>query len=440
MGKSKLNICVVDNIGGCYLPSAIKLSQYFNKTYYYSVSQNPFPRLSTEMVGVGYEQIIVINEFWNKLDLFDLIIFTDIYFNDWGQALRKMGKLVFGGTDGEFLETNRKLFKDELKKAGMPIATTTYIKGVKNLKSYLSDKKDKWVKISYYRGEQETFHFIDASHNETTFIEMLYTMGPLESELEFSIEDPITSVCESGFDGWTINGQFTDNCIYGFEIKNAGYVGKKTTKKDLPAPVRECNEKFGPVLAKYKHTGFYSTEIRCTENGTNYYTDPCMRLGSPPSNTYLEMISNWDEIIPAACQGKLVEPIFKGVYGVEIILKSNCVNNNFLPVKFPPQYKKNINLKGSFFKNNEFYIIPFKYTGFELQEFGSVVVVGDDLTKIIDQALSIAAQVEGFDIFYDANCLEKATDVIRESETYFKNKFSDFKFDAENYPDEGDIF
>ena len=42
------------------------------------------------------------------------------------------------------------------------------------------------------------------------------------------------------------------------------------------------------------HTGFYSNEIRYTEDKQSYYTDAAMRAGSPPSNTYMDMIDNWE--------------------------------------------------------------------------------------------------------------------------------------------------
>lgn len=422
IGK-KLSVCVLDNVGSTYLPAALSLSKYFYKTYYYTCVQNPFPRLSLDTPGKGYKEIIVLHEFWNQLDKFDIIIFTDIYFNDWGEALRKMGKLVFGGTPGEELENNRKLFKQELKNAVLPVAPTEYITGVSKLKEYLKDKKDKWVKISYYRGEGETFHHIDWKHSESMLNQMIYTLGPLENELEFIIEDPIPSQCETGFDGWTVNGEFTENCIFGFEVKNNCYIGKKTEYDLLPKPVKYVNERFSKILEKYKHNGFYSTEIRCTENGTYYYTDPCMRLGSPPSNTYLEMINNWDEIIFGAVNNKVIEPTFKADYGVELILKSNMVNENYLPITFPKEYKDNIKLKGSFVKDGEYYIIPWKYTGFEMGEIGSVVVTGDNLQECIDKCLEIASKIEGYDVYYDESAFTKGMKVVDDAANLFDLNF-----------------
>ena len=79
-------IIIVDNLGGSYVNVAISLSKYFQKTYYHSVQQNPFPVMSWASVGTGYSEIIVLDSFWDHLDDFDIIIFPDIYFESWGTA------------------------------------------------------------------------------------------------------------------------------------------------------------------------------------------------------------------------------------------------------------------------------------------------------------------------------------------------------------------
>jgi hypothetical protein len=148
-----------------------------------------------------------------------------------------------------------------------------------------------------------------------------------------------------------------------------------------------------------------------------------MRAGSPPSNTYMEMIDNWDEIIIGACNGELVEPSFKCKYGVELILKSNYCNEGFLPVEFPSEYKDNIKLKSSFNINDKDYIIPYKYAGFDMVEFGSVVVVGDDLEEIMNEALEIAGSIDAYKLEYNSNALEIAKEELANIEEVFKIKF-----------------
>lgn len=418
MGKSKLKACYVDNVGGSYLPAAIKLSKYFDKMYFTSIYQNPFPYVAPYKVGEGYKEIEVIHDFFNKLEDIDIIIFGDIYFEDWGNYLRKQGKLVFGGGLSEDIETNRNLFYGMLDRLSMNNGDYVVIKGITKLKQYLLNKTNRFIKVSYFRGQFETFNWINQAHNGVLLDEIEYDLGPLGDEIEFIVQSPIKSDAEVGFDGYAVNGKLPDTFLTGIEIKNAGYIGVKTSTSSAPEPVTEINNQFSPALQAYKHTGFYSTEVRYnSKTKESYYIDPCMRLGSPPSNVYLDMIDNWDEIIVEGAKGNLVEPHFKVKYGCEIILKSTYVNHNFLPVAFDPAYKANINLKGSFIKNNMTYVIPFKKTvGYDLEEIGSVVVIGNDYNEIMNQALDIASKVEAYDIRYETTALEKAVEQIQNLE------------------------
>lgn len=103
--NTKKKICVIDNIGGSYLPIAQFLTKYFD-VYYHPVVQSPFPNMSTMYIGYGYD-FKLLDNFWSNIDQFDLFIFCDIYFKDWGTALKKMGKLVVGGCESEDLEINK---------------------------------------------------------------------------------------------------------------------------------------------------------------------------------------------------------------------------------------------------------------------------------------------------------------------------------------------
>ena len=424
--KKNSSVCVVDNVGGSYLPIAHRLSEHFDCVYYYSVNQNPFPRMALDMVGTGYNNIIRIDEFWKNIDKFEVICFPDIYFNDWGYALRKMGKKVWGGTEAEQLETDRRLFKSELENVGLAVAPTKYIKGVDMLVKELKESQDKWIKLSYYRGEGETTRHIKWSQSEIMIDNLNYEMGPLAATAEFCLEDHIDSIAEIGYDGWTINGQFTDGMIWGLEVKDCGYVGKACNYENIPDPVKMTNDKFSPVLQKYGHTGFYSTEVRYGKDGNTYYTDPCVRSGSPPSNVYMKMIDNWVEIMIKGAMGEMVEPKFNSKYGCEIILKSNYCNNNTLPVMIPKEYKDNVALKGAYFMNDKNYVIPFNQAGIkDLEAFGSVVVVGDDLNEIMNKAVEIANSIEAPGIYFAENTLEKAMSTFSDLEKNTGIKFNE---------------
>jgi hypothetical protein len=410
--SANMTCCIVDNVAGTYLPIAHRMSDFFSKVYYHSVNQNPFPKASMDSIGRGYDNIHRVDEFWGKLDDFDIIIFPDIYFNDWGSHLRKMGKMVWGANESDQLETNRNLFRNELGNMGLPVAPSKTFVGLTNLTNYLKNEQTKWVKLSYYRGEMETFKHINMKQSEVFLKDLAYQMGPLAETMEFIVEDNIDSIAEIGYDGWMIKGNNTQNMIWGLEVKDCGYVGKASTYKDMPEPLRVVNDKFKPVLQKYGHTGFYSTEVRIGDDMTPYYTDICGRAGSPPSNTYLEMIGNWDEIIIGGCRGEVVEPRFVAKYGCEIILKSQYCNKNFLPVNFPQEYKRNVKLKSAFNMNGKDYIVPFIHGGFDMDAFGSVVVVGDNLDEIMNKALEIAGEVDAYGLDYNSNALNTARESL----------------------------
>lgn len=407
--QSEYSVCVVDNIGGIYLNVALKMSEYFSKVYYHCVVQNPFPMLSSCKVGTGFDQIEIIKDFWSNLDNFDIIIFPDIYFSQYTPLLKSLGKLIWGGYKAEELELDRKLFNIELENAGMNVVNTNYITGLDNLISYLKDKEDKWLKISYYRGNFETFHHINMNQSMVMLNNLKLTMGPLANDVEFLVCDNLDSVAEVGYDGYCVNGMFPQNQIVGIEIKDLGYVSTNMNIENVWPPVREINGMFAPVLQKYQPTGFYSNEIRVGKDGLNYYTDPCMRCGAPSSGVYLDMITNWDQIIIGGCQGNMVEPKYSGKYGVELILKSTYCNNNFMPITIPDEYKQYVKLKGAFIQDGQYYIIPFIQCGInDMEAFASVVIIGDNFDEILNKAIEVADSIECYGLTYDKDALNRA--------------------------------
>jgi len=270
--------------------------------------------------------------------------------------------------------------------------------------------------LNYHTTEgSETTRHIKWSQSEIMINNLKFEMGPLSSIAEFCLEDNIDSIAEIGYDGWCVNGKMTNGQIWGLEVKDCGYVGKASNYSEIPTPVKLVNDKFSAVLQKYNHTGFYSTEVRYCKDGKTYYTDPCVRSGSPPSNVYMKMVSNWSEIIDKGTQGILVEPKFTAKYGCEIILKSNYCNGNTLPVIIPDEFKENVALKGAYHMDGKDYIIPFLQAGIkDMESFGSVVVVGDNLDEIMNKAVEIANSIDAPGLYFAENALEKAKETLNE--------------------------
>ncbi len=108
---------------------------------------------------------------------------------------------------------------------------------------------------------------------------------------------------------------------------------------------------------------------------------------------------------------------------VEIILKSNYCNTGYLPVSFPPEFEENLTFKGAFKMNGKTFIVPFNLSGFEMVEFGSVVVQDNDLNNAIERALIIADSVKGYELRYEMAALDKATESINKVQDALKIKF-----------------
>src|SRR5208337_4770776 len=117
-------------------------------------------------------------------------------------------------------------------------------------------------------------------------------LGPRQSSTIFIVEDPIEGV-EIGYDGACIDGGFPALARFGYEAKDAGYVGKVVDYEDLPAALREVNDKLGPAMAVLGCRSFFSTEVRVGADRKPYLMDPAMRASSPPSEAYIELFRNW---------------------------------------------------------------------------------------------------------------------------------------------------
>lgn len=425
MAQSSKRVLFLDMIGGNYLSQALILAPQFAKMYYHIPDYTPFKGPYNASIGTGYEQIEVLLSIWDQLEKFDLVIIPDIGLADYATHLKGLGKAVWGGSL-DYLENNRDQFYAIQERLDMNTVDFEVVKGFKNLRKMMTQKKYAgwFCKINLYRNVFETFKYENPNHSEPILDKIQKELGPLD-DMIFVMQAPIDGdVIEIGYDGFCINGQLPSYGLFGAEAKDAGFLCKFTSIDNMPKQIRQVNEQFSTALKAFKGSNFLSTEVRVDlDSGKGYYIDICARAGQPPSNLYLQMFSNWGSIIENGTQGILVEPEYTKKYGVEIILKSTWVNNNFLTVSFPEEYKDNIKLKGSFVRDGQTYVVPFRTaTNYDLDAFGSVTVIGNDVQEIMKQALEIAQSIEGYDITYSKSVLEDLNDEIAnlENKTSFK--------------------
>ncbi len=424
--KKDVEVLVVDN--GQFHSFASCIAKDFKKVWYYTRwDMKGFPKAHDRFPGYGFPEITTIdymfktsddpNEYdFNRIGLF---IFTDLYFSDIQSHLVSLGKRVFGSRGDESLELDRWGFKKTLVKLGLPIAQTVRKKGINLLRTYLKANKNKYIKISNWRGSFETFRHDDYSLTEPILDKLEHDFGALKNVMEFIVEDEITTELEVGYDGYVIDGQFPDNSMLGIETKDCSFIMKTLKYKELPEQIRTVNTKLIPYFKERQYRMFFNTEIR-VKGKTPYFTDPVYgRLPSPPSEIYQELISNLAEICYYGAEGILIEPKFTAKYAGEIIITSDWLSDgNWQAIEFPASIKNNVKLRYACMIDGKYYCIPM-----DMPESGAIVAIGDTVDKVIEKLKDIAGKIKGYGITINVDKINKTIETISEMEKKLGIKF-----------------
>jgi hypothetical protein len=267
------------------------------------------------------------------------------------------------------------------------------------------------VKGSVTRGDMETWHWENKHVSEPRLEFVARRLGPSGKRKEFLVERSIKGV-EFGYDGPCIDGHFGNTAMWGFESKDAGYLAQVCDFESLPELIRRPTLQLAPTMGELGCRGFYSNEIRATTedyelvdvgkeifipSGTPFLIDPCLRMGSPPSEAYIEMFNNWAEVIWAGANGEVVdlEPDEDDTYFAQIVLKSDWVteDDEYLPVRFPDEIRRWVKLHNYCIVDGEVTVTPQQFP-----EFGSVIGIGSTREEAQKMAIANAEQVEALDI------------------------------------------
>lgn len=414
MNLSDISALVVDH--GLYIHVAQKLAESYGRVMYFSPwTESGFPSSKRRQIGTGIEGVDRVFDLWDAVVDADLVVVCDVYYHDLVQYLREAGKPVWGACKAEALEVERAATKRLMQSLGMNVVPYELLEGVTALWHYVSDKEDVWIKGSKTRGDLETFHWINDHVSAPRLEKLLRDLGPRRHSMEFIVEPSIPGV-EFGYDGYCIDGRFGSVALYGPEAKDAGYVGRVVAFDDLPEALRIPTLELAPTMGQLGCRGFYSNEVRVTSEsvedfeipvGTSFLIDPAMRCGSPPSESYIELFSNWDEVIWAGANGEVVDlqPVAKFV--AQIVLKSDWVTENeYLPVRFDgdPRWLKLHN----FCKvDGEITVVPQDFP-----EFGSVIALGDTQEEAEQLCLEHAEKVEALDLDWKKDVFNEIRETI----------------------------
>lgn len=304
---------------GLFLAIARRLARDGAKVSYWSPAEKAFPTIR-DQIGDGFPDIQRVNSIWDDKNTVDCWVFPDVGLSAEQEELLSQGCNVWGAREASQLEIYRGKFLEALASTDLPIPDYVKVVGITELRNHLRDVEDRWIKISRFRGDFETFHWRSWEEDETTLDYYALKFGPFREAVTFYIFSPIESENEDGCDTWCIDGAYPKLVLHGMEAKDKGYLCTFQPFADLPPEVRKVSEAFAPVLRRYGYRSFFSTEVRITKDGESFFIDPTCRAGSPPSQVMTEMLDNFPEIIMEGARGNLVEPYPAAKFGVQCVV------------------------------------------------------------------------------------------------------------------------
>lgn len=417
---------VVDN--GLFVELALKLAKTYKKVYYYVPWESAFAKMNLAKIGHGFEDLEVVDSIYGPhFDEIDLFCFPDIYMG-WEQVhLEKLGKVVWGSRTGECLELQREGMKEILKAIQMPVGKFWHVKGMANLRAFLKEHEDVYVKIDKFRGTFETFHSANYKEVEPKLDEVEFNLGAFKHIIEFTVEASLPDRVEVGTDCWAITNddgecQYPEHLISGIEIKDVGFASIFKKYKDLPEIVTRFNERMKPVFGAYNWRGFVSTECRIGKDMESYMIDLCARAPSPPNELYQEQYANLAECIWYGANGIVVEPEAKAKFGAEIMLHSSWADKGWQPISFPEEIRDFVKLRNATMIDGIYYAIP---QAVGLPECGAVIGLGNTMKEALDKAVEHAEQVTGYYMEAKMGAIENIKEEIRKLDELGLNMYGE---------------
>lgn len=407
-----------------YVELALRLARDYGKVYYCNPIEKSCPSIQDHCVGDGFPELHLVDSVWDVFDSTDLFVFPDVQGAALQRHLESLGKRVWGSRRGDMLELKRVAFKQVMEKLGMAVGDYTVIEGLDKLRDYLKANEDKFIKVSKYRGDMESWHHITYDLSQPKLDELAVKFGPLQNDIPFLVEDPIPTEIEVGYDGFCIDGRFPVWAMQGYEGKDKCLIASVMDYDDLPEEIRDVNESLSGILREAKYRNFFSTEIRV--NGKPYLIDPTCRMPCPSGEIQQEIWGNLSEVIWAGSGGELLDPEPTAKFGVEVIIQHKHPSDSWRVINVPDHVKQWVKLFGACKQGNLYAIPPNQHMG---DSIGAVVGLGDTVEDAIDELNSICDALGNQPITIDRSSLMDTLRVIGEAEDK-GIKFSDQELPA----------
>jgi len=438
---------------GLFTELAATLVKYFKNVYYFCPWQDDFPSSIKQMIGQEFKGIKRVQNFWDYVNMVDLICCFDTYSGDLVDYLRSKGYRVWGTGSAEDMELKRWEMRKKQFEIGLPTQTTILIKSIDDLELYfkgianmvkeqlgyededtitkmlnsifkkydnfsedyyiagdkeilmeelINGAQNKFVKCNM-RGDIETFFAPNYNDSLSKFNSLSEKFGHRQKskEIEFIIENSVDGL-EPGFDGIQIDGEFISPTCWGIEKRGEGYVGQVVDYLNLPMSAKIINAKLKDVFKLFMPTrSFFSTEfVISKENGKPYLIDLTVRNPAPvPSAIYSELYQNFGDIVYYGAEGKMVIPIIeKTKYIGGVSVESEWAQHHELEIEVPKSIQRWVKFRKAYQKDNKFYAV----SGFT--SICSIIAFGNSIDEVISltkerlkkiKAYSLLGGVEG---------------------------------------------
>lgn len=407
---NQITACVCDNPGGLFLPLALKLAQSYKRVFYQTPCEEGFSTVNKASVGKGFDNLVRVRDVWSIKRECDLFIFPDIEHSGLQLELEEQGYAVWGSRKGDELELNRKLFLEVLKDHGLDVPNYVICNGLTQLRDYLLDAEDKYVKISRYRGSMETWHWRDSSLDEGRLCELGVRFGPVKDLIPFIVLDNIDTPLEIGGDTYCIDGQWPSLMLHGDEWKDEGYIGAVTKRQDMPDQIQAVLDEFGPILGKSSYRNFFSMELR-VKGEQSFFIDPTCRGGLPSMGSQMELWKNLPEIIWYGANGNLVDPVPAAKFSAECALTAKGEKKSWAVVDVPPSLEQWMKLAGAC----QVDAVCFPPDDSHGDEIGWLVAIGNSVKEVIDNIVKQSKLLPD-GVHAKTECLVNLLKEIHESE------------------------
>lgn len=403
---SDVTCCVVDS--GLFLPMALRLSEEYKRVLYWSPDQRAFPSVKQACIGDGFDSIERVRDFWPMFDEVDLWVFPDVGQSSLQEFLVSRGKAVWGSRGGDILELSRERFMKVLAQTGLDVPDYEVMNGWTNLRTYLRDKEDVYIKISRYRGDMETTHWRSWREDEGWLNWLAVNFGSFKEMIRFLVFASIETDLEIGGDTYSIDGQWPDLMLNGIEAKDKSYFSAVTKRQDMPEQIQAVMEAFSPILAPYSYRNQWSMEVRVKDEKA-YFIDATCRGGMPSSGSQQLLWSNFPEIVWAGANGEMVQPEPAAKFSVECMITSKTGKDLWDDVEVDPELIPWVRLSSCAYVDGRYCFPPDE---FHEGELGWLVALADTPTETVERVKALADLLpDGL----DAN-VEMLTAVIKEIE------------------------